>query len=185
MKWYYTVCVAVLSAAIAFFAAVLDTNRYLDKCGEFNDSSGQTINGKYVCWTNNVKSIGQMPGNVWRLGWGRSEPAWIYFCLLYVVFTIVHITTVAYRMIDRRRYEKEIGDYKKCDSLPMNFSAESSHIKATELRRICLVLLFLTVLVILFQCIEVGKTMLCRRPKGEFWYHVLAAISMLCQGRTA
>eukprot|EP00118_Oscarella_pearsei_P002134 m.9631 g.9631 ORF g.9631 m.9631 type:complete len:643 (+) comp21499_c0_seq1:181-2109(+) len=179
MKWYHITIVVVVSVAVAVIAGVLDYNRYAYMCGHFNDSTGGVVSGKYRCSAETTKSMGDKPGPVWK--WPRSQPVWAYFNLLYVSFTLLHVVTIAYRMIDRRFYEKSTGGYTDISSSSIKFSVESPE-NTSQLHRVCIVLLILTSLMILFECIEVAKSIICKRATGELLYHFFAGISFLTQG---
>lgn len=97
------------------------------------------------------------------------------FCM-----SVLHVSTLVYRIIKRRQEEKANG---QPISGSLGISAETVDSHLVELYRVCWIVFFCTSSVFLFECIEVAKTFLCKRRVGEILYHSLAGISFLTQGK--
>ena len=174
-----TECVlaAISALVMAFLMALFHWNRYSGVCGIFSDSTGNPIDTEYRCFVENASSMGTEAG---PLGISRSDPFWIFACVVHGLVSASTLGTLLYRSYKRRKDERE-GDGLELETPSVILIGnESSH--GLELYRICWIILMCAVVVVLLCLLELAKGVICRRPTLLMMYYTFVLVALLTQG---
>jgi hypothetical protein len=180
-----TLCYRVLPplAGLLFITitGLLEYNRYRDRCGgNFNDSHGIWEDNKYYCWKGPANSSQGSSAGALFSGLKRSLSFWSFMCLIYVIVIILQWTTVIYRIVIRRRSETSNGS--SLDGYRLGVGAESLDIHMAKMHRECWIVFACTVLVVILECIEFTKSVVCKRSPLETAFRALGAVTYINQG---